>query len=86
MGKYRMYRNNYPLTTKEELKIINFLNSTKDEMDKLNDWVSKGEFFDDNPFMIYEENGFPSNFIEAYRFEENMREEFINEQLQQINK
>lgn len=86
MGKYKMYRNNYPLTTKEELKIISSLKLTKDEMNELNDWVSKGESFDDNPFMIYEENGNPSNYIEAYRFIKNMKEKFINEQLQQINK
>lgn len=86
MGKYKMYRNNYPLTTKEELKIISSLKLTKDEMNELNDWISKGESFDDNPFMIYEENGKPSNYIEAYRFIKNMREKFINEQLQQINK
>ena len=85
MGKYKMYRNNYPLTTKEELEIINSYNPTEEEMNELNKFIKKGGSFDGNPYMVYGENGRLINFIDAYRFIDEMMEECRNEQLQQTN-
>lgn len=81
MGKYRIYKNNRYLTTKEELKIIKSYNPTVQEMDELNKWILEGESFNSNPFMIYDENGRLSNFIEAHRFCEQVKEDKLNEQL-----
>jgi hypothetical protein len=81
MEKYRRYKNNRYLTTKEELKIIESYNPTDQEMDELDKWILEGESFNSNPFMIYDENDRLSNFIEAYRFCEQVKEEKLNEQL-----
>ena len=45
MGKYRRYKNNRYLTTKEELKIIESYNPTDQEMDELDKWILEGESF-----------------------------------------
>ena len=85
MGKYKIYRDYYYLSTKEELKIINSYNPTEEEMKSLNEFIKEGGSFDENPYMIYGESGHPMNFIDAYRFLDVIREEWENEQLQQAN-
>ena len=79
MGKYKMFRDYYYLSTKEELEIINSYNPTEEEMNELNKWIKEGGSFDGNPYLIYGENGNPMNFIEAYRFLDVIMEEWENE-------
>lgn len=86
MGKYKIYRDYHYLSTKEELEIINSYNPTEEEMTALNEFIKDGGSFDENPYMIYGENGNPMNFIEAYRFLDVIVEAWENEQLQQTNK
>ena len=54
-------------------------------MNELNKFIKKGGSFDGNPYMVYGENGRLINFIDAYRFIDEMMEECRNEQLQQTN-
>ena len=60
--------NNPLMTNKEAIEYLNNLHITKSELKELNKWIRNGNTFYSNPFDLYDENGIPSNFIDAIRF------------------
>ena len=60
--------NNPLMTNKEAVEYLNNLHITKIELKELNKWVKDGNTFYSNPFDLYDENGVPSNFLDAIRF------------------
>ena len=45
---------------------------TADERNELREWSANGNSVYDNPYLLYGENGFPMDYIQATRFAEDM--------------
>ena len=72
------------MTNKEAVEYLNNLHITKIELKELNKWVKDGNTFYSNPFDLYDENGVPSNFLDAIRFTKKIKKKQQKWQLKSL--